>query len=45
MARIWKLKTNVTLVILEALGFTKKKHYNEQIPGNARKKILRKGNY
>ena len=43
-AKIWQLKTNVTPVILEALGITRKKHCNEQIPGNARKKYWEKIN-
>ena len=37
---MWKLKTNVTPVILKALGIIKKKHYNEQIPGFKRQRKL-----
>ena len=41
---MWKLKTNVTPVILKALGIIKKKHYNEQIPGFKREKVELKVN-
>ena len=40
IAKMWKLKTNVTPVILKALGIIKKKHYNEQIPGFKRQRKL-----
>ena len=41
---MWKLKTNVTPVILKPLGIIKKKHYNEQIPGFKREKVELKVN-